>query len=356
VLSFKNEISAKKYRTLEPTFLFSKRQRLSKPVIELVMQNKFQLEEKQEGYDLNEIMMEVESMRRDHLKRYLKGLWLFVDVKGWQKWLGAAVMGFAFALGLGNDFSLLQIQGLVIGFPLILTYTMTVNDCFDIEIDKVKQEVMGKELIISNIISRRTALTLTLLSVIIGLVSAWITSLSFFIITSAFVLVSTVYSVPPFRFKMKYPISTLTQFAGIFLPFVAGVASVSVVTIQAFVISSVFAVLAIIHRFDHEIYTFEADLLTGKHTVAVTKGIETAKTLRRLCAFVGIAEFAVFFIVGWVDSVFLFLFILYLIIYYYILRSLFDRVRSMIITVPTIIASSYILLFVVLLLYGEMHL
>jgi 4-hydroxybenzoate polyprenyltransferase len=303
-------------------------------------------------------MMEGEPVRRGQLKHYMNGLWMFVDVRGWQKWFGAAVMGFAFALGLGNDFSLLQIQGLVIGMPFLLTYTMTVNDCFDIEIDKVKQKVVGKELIVSNIISRRTALAITFISLIIGLISAWLTSLSFFVIASAIVLLSTVYSVPPFRLKMKYPFSTLTQFAGMFLPFVAGVASVSTVTIQAFVISSVFAVLAMIHRFDHEIYTFEADLLTGKETVAVTKGIETAKTLRRLCAFVGIAEFAVFFIAGWVNYVFLFLFILYLITYTYILREdWLYRVPSMrIISIPMIMASSYVLLFIVFLLYGEIHL
>ena len=307
-------------------------------------------------------MKEVESVRTDQLKRYMNGLWVFLDAKGWQKWFGAAVMGFAFALSLNNDFSLLQIQGLAIAMPLVLTYTMTVNDCFDIEIDKVKEKVMGKELIVSNIISRRTALAMTFLSVIIGLISAWITSLSFFIIASAIVLIATVYSVPPFRLKMKYPFSTLTQFAGMFLPFIAGVASISTVTIQTMIISSAFAVLAMIHRFDHEIRTYEADLLTGKETVAVTKGLKTAKTLRKLCALVGIAESAVFFLLGWVDTVFLFLFILYVVIYTFIVTEAWVShlpflkkmsISIMLVSRALILVSSYALLILVLILYGH---
>lgn len=203
-------------------------------------------------------------------------------------------MGFAFALSLNNSFSSLQLQGLVLGMPLLLSYTMAVNDCFDIEIDIIKEKLIDERRIVSNIISRRTALTITVLSIVIGLVSAWIASFNFFIIASLIVLFSTVYSVPPFRLKMRYPYSTLSQFAGIFLPFIAGVALIGILTVQVVIISSVFAVLAMIHRFGHEIANYGADSLTGKQTVAVTKGLRTAKILQKLYAFIGIAEFAVF--------------------------------------------------------------
>jgi 4-hydroxybenzoate polyprenyltransferase len=300
--------------------------------------------------------MNMSGINQYQIVNYAKGLWMFIDVKGWQKWFGAAVMGFAFALSFGNNFSLLQLQALVIGMPLLLSYTMTVNDCFDIEIDKIKEKVMGKKLIVSNVISRSTALTITLLSVIIGLVSAWFGSLNFFIVASLIVLLSTVYSVPPFRLKMKYPYSTLTQFAGIFLPFIAGVALIGTVTIEVVIISSVFAVLAMIHRFQHEIATREADFITGKQTVAVTKGLRTAKTLRKLCAFIGIAEFAVFFVLGWVDTIFLLLFILYVVLYTLIVTEAWvgrlPFLRKM--SIPIILVSSYALLIFVLFLYGHL--
>jgi len=279
-----------------------------------------------------------------------------VDIGGWQKWFGAAVLGFAFALDMNNNFSLLQFQGLVIGIPSILCYNQSVNDCFDVEIDEIKAKLMGKELIVSKTISRKTALTITSSFLLIGLVSTWIASVSLFALNLAAAFLGTLYSAPPFRLKMKYPFSTLIQFAGCFLPFLAGVASISTVTLQTIIISSIFAVLAMIHRFDHEIGHYKVDLLTGKGTVAVTKGLKTAKTFYRLSALVGVIEFAVFFVFGWLNIVSLFLFVLYLfitIVPWVWLRYLPRSLKK--IFVPLTMVSGFVLLFTVLLLYGKIY-
>jgi 1,4-dihydroxy-2-naphthoate octaprenyltransferase len=63
----------------------------------------------------------------------LRGIFKIADFAGWQKWSGAAFLGFAFALEMGNNFSLNQFQGLLIGVPLICCYNQAVNDCFDVE-------------------------------------------------------------------------------------------------------------------------------------------------------------------------------------------------------------------------------
>jgi len=279
-----------------------------------------------------------------------------VDVVGWQKWFGAAVLGFAFALDSGKDFSLLQFQGLVVGIPLILCYIQAVNDCFDVEIDELKEKITGKELVVSKIVSRKSALTITSAILLIGLVSAVFASVSLFAVALAMALLGTLYSVPPFRLKMKYPFSTLIQFAGCFLPFPAGVASVSTITLPTMIISSIFAVLAMIHRFAHEIGNYKVDLLTGKGTVAVKNGLKTATTLFRLSALVGVAEFAFFFVLGWFNTVSVFLFVLYLAITiapWVWLRHMPASVKT--IFARVIMLSSYILLFTVLLLYGKIH-
>jgi 4-hydroxybenzoate polyprenyltransferase len=295
-------------------------------------------------------------MKTDEIVRYAGGLLRLVDVGGWQKWFGAAVLGFAFALDLNNNFSPIQFQGLVIGIPLILCYIQSVNDCFDVEIDEIKEKIMGKELIVSNIISRKTALTITSSILLIGLVSAGFASVSLFAVALAMALLGTLYSVPPFRLKMKYPFSTLIQFAGCFLPFLAGVASISTVTLQTIIISSIFAVLAMIHRFGHEVENYKVDLLTGKGTVAVTKGLENARTFYRLCALVGVIEFAVFFVFGWLNIVSLFLFVLYLfitIVPWVWLRYMPRSLKK--VFVPLTMVSSFVLLFTVLLLYGKVY-
>lgn len=295
-------------------------------------------------------------MKKNEVVHYLGGLLGLVDVLGWQKWFGAAVLGFAIALDSNSSFSLLQFQGLVVGIPLILCYNQSVNDCFDVDIDQMKKKIMGKELIIPNIISRRTALTITLSLLLVGLVSAGFASVSLFSVALAMALLGTLYSVPPFRLKMKYPYSTLIQFAGCFLPFIAGVASISFVTLQTIIMSSIFAALAMIHRFAHEIKHYTVDLATGKRTVAVKKGLKTTTILFRLSALVGVVEFAFFFALGWFNTISAFLFVLYLALTIapsFWLRHMPASVKT--ILGPMIMFSGYVLLFAVLLTYGKIH-
>ena len=282
-----------------------------------------------------------------------KVLFRILDISGWQKWSGAAFLGFAFALSQGNSFSLLQLQGLAIGVPLVLCYNQSINDCFDVDIDTVKEKMTGKELIVSNTISKKIALSVTYSFLLIGLLSTYLSSAILFALCLSAAILGTLYSAPPFRLKMIYPFSTLIQFVGCFLPFLAGVAAISTLTLSAIVISSVFAAIAMIHRFDHEIGNYRVDFQTGKKTIAVIRGLRTAFWLRRLSILIGVAEFIAFFFLGWLNLALLFLFGLYLfmVIFQEVwlrllpppLKTIFDTLMML---------SSYFLLLVVLLLYG----
>ena len=293
-------------------------------------------------------------MGRNEVIGFAKGILRLIDVVGWQKWFGAGVLGFAFALNSGSNFSLVQLQGLVVGLPLILIYIQSVNDCFDVEIDLVKEKLGSRQLTVSKVISQRTALTITFLILLIGLLSAWAASLSLFLLCCIMALFGTVYSAPPFRLKMEYPFSTLIQFAHCFLPFLAGVAFISTVTFQTIIISSFFAFLAMIQRFKHEIENYKVDKQTGKKTVAVVGGLRTAQMLGRLCAFVAVVEFAAFLILGWLNVVLTFLFVLYvfgIIMWWKWLSYMNPPFRTVFARLEMV--SSYILFFIVLLMYGK---
>lgn len=248
------------------------------------------------------------------IARYVKALWKLFDVIGWQKWFGASVLGFAFALSTDDGFSAYQLQGFLIGISLVLCYNQSINDCFDIEIDKTKEEYTGKESVVSKVISRRTALYLTFVILMIGLASSGISSFQLFLITLLMAFLGTIYSAPPLRLKMNYPFSTLIQFVGSFLPFLAGFVAIRAITWQAIMISSLFSFLAMVHRLDHEIFFYKVDIDTGKNTVAVVKGLKIARTLRRICLLTGITEFIAFFALGLFDLTFLSLFVFYLLL------------------------------------------
>jgi len=283
----------------------------------------------------------------------IAGVLKIADFGGWQKWSGAAILGFASAISKGNSFSLLQIQGIAIGMPLVLSYNQAINDCFDVEIDKVKEEMTGKKLVVTNTISYKTALAVTCSFLLIGLISSWFASASLFLFCLFGAVLGTLYSAPPFRLKMRYPFSTLIQFLGCFFPFLAGAASIGNLTIQTLAISSSFAVFAIIQRFNHEITNYEVDFRTGKKTIAVVKGLKTAILFRRFALLLGIMALVVFFILGWLNIVLLFLFgvYLFLIISSGIwLRFLPPPVKAVL--APLLMVSSYLLLIIVLILYG----
>jgi 4-hydroxybenzoate polyprenyltransferase len=285
------------------------------------------------------------------LVQSLIGIFKIADVPGWQKWSGAAFLGFAFALEMGNNFSLTQFQGLAIGVSLICCYNQSVNDCFDVDIDTMREKMAGKELVITNLISRKVALAATFSFLLFGLISAWFASTGLFAFCLSAAVLGTLYSAPPFRLKMIYPFSTLIQFVGCFLPFLAGIASISNVTLQTTILSSSFAVLAITHRFGHEMVMYSVDIQTGKKTVAVVKGLRITQMLLRLSFLVGIAELVVFLILGWLNIVFMFLLAVYVSISIVPsiwlrhisqpLRAIFTRILSF---------SSFILLLTILLL------
>jgi len=291
----------------------------------------------------------------DNLIRYVTALWRFLDVVGWQKWFGAAVVGFAFALSANNDWSVYGIQGLLIGVTLALCYNQSVNDCFDISIDQLKEKAMGKELVVSNIISVKMALALTFSILALGLLSAWFTSVNLFIVCSFMAFLGTIYSAPPLRLKMAYPYSTGSQFIGCFLPFLAGVSCLRPITLKDIAVSSIFAMLAMTHRFEHEIENYEVDRKTNKKTVAVVNGLRTAEWLKKTCIMLGVVEFILFFIFGWFSLVFLLFFLLYLVLcidYHFWFRRLPRNLRK--ITTPVIMVSGFVLLFLVLLISGRL--
>jgi 4-hydroxybenzoate polyprenyltransferase len=153
---------------------------------------------------------------------------------------------------------------------------------------------------------------------------------------------------------MKYPFSTLIQFTGCFIPFLAGVTSVGTLTLEAIVLSSAFGVLAVVHRFQHEMANYKADVETGKETIAVEKGFRTANLLRKLSALVGVAEFALFLAFGWINAIFALLFILYVAVC--IAPMWFRFVPKPLKIIPSFINqfSGFILLFVVLGLFGKL--
>jgi 4-hydroxybenzoate polyprenyltransferase len=188
------------------------------------------------------------------------------------------------------------------GMVLVISHIMLLNDYFDAEIDKKKE---GSRQALAEIpIKLIGALAAILLS--LGLLFTWLTSPTYFAISSVLVLLAAAYSAPPIRYKQVYPFSTLGDVSGAFLLFWAGYSWFAPVDLRAIVVSLIPFLVFVFWRLKHEITYVEFDTETGKRTLAVVHGVDRVKQLIRLCILLIIALIIGLFLTGWVSATYLF--------------------------------------------------
>jgi 4-hydroxybenzoate polyprenyltransferase len=236
-----------------------------------------------------------------------------VELNTVNRWLAATAMGVLYFEEMFNVRiePLNFIIGLFASF-LILCYVMAINDCFDVEEDKIKSKLTPKKIIVGNMISFNDALFLSIIMLMLGLILSWFVSRVFFIFLGLIVILSTLYSVPPIRYKKIFPISTLGESVGAFLPFLSGYAILNQIDIKAIIVSAFFAIITIYLRFFHEATFYDVDKKSGKKTFAVIYGPKFAHNIGRFFLILGIAEICILLYLGAISLKFFSLAVLYL--------------------------------------------
>lgn len=186
------------------------------------------------------------------------------------------------------------------GMVLVISHIMVLNDYFDAEIDKKKdaRQTLAE-------IPRRLAGTLAVIFLSLGLLFAWLISITYFAISFALALLSGAYSAPPIRYKEVYPFSTLGEASGAFLLFWAGYSLYAPLDVRAIIVSLIPFLVLVIWRLKHEIRFVKFDKETGKKTLAVVHGVDRVKLLIRLCTLLIIALSLILLLAGWFSLIFL---------------------------------------------------
>lgn len=230
-----------------------------------------------------------------------------VELETINKPIAVCALGLLYSVEVSRvGFNFFLFFGGLVSIALILCYVMAINDCFDVEEDKIKSKYSDKKLIVSVEISVRDALLISTIMLFVGLAISWFVSESSFFVGLAIVTISTLYSVPPVRYKYKFPYSTLGEIAGSFLPFLFGVAILGSIDYRAVAITPFFALTQIFWRLVHERRMRNIDLETGKKTVAIKYGERVSKIISRTCVAIAISEALVLFLLGWLSPTFLF--------------------------------------------------
>jgi len=249
----------------------------------------------------------------------------FFEIGGVQRWMGEMMLGVFYSLEnryLIFNSPLLLAVGYVSTF-LLLCYLQAVNDYFDVDIDKVRLEytkkysgLSKKGLIIGERISKvEASFSIVFLSAV-GLALSVLVSTHFLIISLLIVLMATLYSAPPVRYKEIYLFSTLGEIIGNFLPFLVGYAVFNPIDWRAILVAAIPATSGTNNRFRHEIKMIEFDRSFGKKTIAVVHGLQTAKVLAKACVLLNLVEILVFSFLFSFPLRFLLLLLLYMFLAY----------------------------------------
>ncbi len=253
-----------------------------------------------------------------------------VELETINKPIAVSALGFLYSIEVFKvSFNPFQFFGGLLSLLLILCYLMAINDCFDVEEDKLKSKYTNKKIVVSEEISVRDALLVSTIMLLIGLAISWFVSELSFFIALLIVTLSTPYSVPPIRYKQKFPFSTLGEIAGSFLPFIFGYAILGTIDSRAVVVTPFFVLTQVFWRLIHERRFRDIDLNTGKKTVAIVYGEEAAKVISRICVVLAVSGVLILFFLGWFSLEFLFflgLFYLFGFGFWYYLRKYIPRV------------------------------
>jgi 4-hydroxybenzoate polyprenyltransferase len=285
-------------------------------------------------------MSEMKALTRSSILQKLTAFSHLVELTTVNRWITASLLGFFYFIQNHNvAFNIFQPLGALLGLWLVLCYVMAINDCFDIEDDKIKSKITGKKLIVSVEISAKDALVLSLIMLLLGLTISWFVSESFLIISLLIVGLSTLYSVPPIRYKRIFPLSTIGESVGALLPFLSGYAILGYLDYRALIVSVFFALITVFWRFFHEARFYEVDLKTGKTTFAVVYSPKKALNIGRVFLLIGFVESLMLLAFTWISFEFFILSCLYFLfsssLWYRISilkpwRNLFDAVWGLI--------------------------
>lgn len=198
------------------------------------------------------------------------------DVPATQLWIAAVGIGLRSSLETSSDPAVLIALAALVPITLVFFYLMSVNDYFDLAIDMMKGE---KSVILSGEVSKRSAQLIIVSMAVGGLALSYFISFGLLLTLLSIFILSTLYSVPPVKYKRFYPLSTAGEVAGAFFLFLAGFSILHALVPLALLASVSTTCVVSAARLRHETRFVEFDRKTGKQTIAVVHGAKATATL-----------------------------------------------------------------------------
>lgn len=243
------------------------------------------------------------------MKKKLGAYIKFLDISTIQAWIGAVSLGFLYALENDSPISIYSGVSSLLAISLVLFYVMTMNDFFDMPVDRDKGE---RSVLLGGEISINEARLVVGVTAVAGLLSSFLISRWFLFFAAAIFTSTSLYSIPPVRYKRYYPFNTLGETMGGCLLFMAGYSIAAQPTWNALAVSIIPTAIVGYKRLRHEARNVEFDRSIGENSVATVYSPETARLLGRLVLIAASAELIILALLRLISPVMLVFLVAYI--------------------------------------------
>lgn len=212
-----------------------------------------------------------------YMNPYIK----LLRMKTWYAFFLLIFLGFILSEGFITQ--LLDILIFVLMISVFVGFSFAINDSFDVEEDRVKES--RKNPVANGEISARRAKVFSLSLVLLGLLLSLWFSLIVFIYFTCLTFLSLFYSVPPLRFKSRFPLDILSHglFFGSLILILPALVFGSF-TIQLLLVSvSIFFLSVIIELWNH-IIDFKSDTKARLRTTVCVIGLKRSERIAKILA------------------------------------------------------------------------
>jgi len=218
-----------------------------------------------------------------------------------KEWRGYFLIAtFGFILGRGFLFPPEDIILFFIMISLYLGFAFSINDCFDTKEDKLDRQ--KKNLIVSQKISFRTALTFSIFLAVLGLALSAFFGLKVFLFCLITILFAFLYSAPPLRMKSRPLLDLVSHglFAGALIFLIPLLIFSKDLTLFHYLIAISIFYFSIILELRNHVEDYETDKKAGLKTTVCSLGLERSEQLLRYLAILyPLTLFPILLLVSW---------------------------------------------------------
>jgi lycopene elongase/hydratase (dihydrobisanhydrobacterioruberin-forming) len=202
----------------------------------------------------------------------------FIRIRSVISWSAIAFIGFILGISsLDLSHYVLPLLVFLLSTFFIMSSMFSLNNYYDVETDRENPRRKQINAIASKKISKKTAVVLNLLFIIIALVLSFFITLEVFLFCAFLLFLGWAYSAPPFRLKGRPVLDIIVHFIGFFSYIIWGSLLSGSISLISWLVAISIGIWSTIPQISNHIHDYSYDKKSNTRTFAVWIGLDKAK-------------------------------------------------------------------------------